>query len=60
MASTSSDVTPWIKGLACCRCGGKVLTSRQGFGCSFAGTGTVTSPQPTVWHWECPTGEEKA
>lgn len=46
---TSSDVTPWLPDL-CCRCGEKILRSKQGFGCSYAGSGSVERPVPTVWH----------
>lgn len=49
MSKSSSDVTPWLPA-TCCRCGWPVLRSKQGFGCSFVGTGTVDAPVPLVWH----------
>jgi hypothetical protein len=53
-AAVSSAVTPWLPAL-CCRCGRPVLRSRQGFGCSYVGTGTIARPVPQVWHLpRCP------
>ena len=49
MGKTSSDVTPWLP-KTCCVCGRRVRVSKDSFGCSYAGTGTVASPEPLVWH----------
>ena len=57
MSKTSSDVTPWLP-KTCCVCGRPVRRSREGFGCSYAGSGTVDAPVSTVWHLPvCPEAE---
>jgi hypothetical protein len=56
----SSDATPWLPRL-CALCGLPVRVSKDSFGCSYRGAGTIANPAPKVWHLDrCPVPAEAA